>query len=299
MAKKKLIPNIPNPLFPQSRQADYPKATTTRIPESVARARAAAHNANMTFQNQQGRASGVSVGGKTYLGLSPSEVAALKRQAIEKSGELETLGEASQALGTMAMEEREKSVIAPEDILKLQTAQEEMQPSEGDFSASALAFGKKGYLAGQKLPEGMQVQENIAPISTASITLIPLKAIGKISTATKLLGLGTLSSVFGGMRRAGVKEVYNDFDNAKSNLNTIISNVKLGQDPAEARAEWDAHIAIILESQRQLKQKTSGINGLTNFLTGGAEKLADVDNFLGPTNRLNLEMQFNNAVMLR
>lgn len=257
-----------------ARQQELPVETPTPKPT----------NQDQVFRDQEsGNISGVTIGGKTYLGLNPKDVekmtaakqaktqggpatmafeqqALANRQAIQQS---QVLSEAQgQVKGTPQLTEQDILNAVPQE-----TALENAQAGiagvaggvAGGFGGAALG-AKAGALLGTALAPG------VGTAIGAGLGAI----VGAIGAAYTKITLD---------KRGDVKQAMKVAKIANTNFGQTIDALNAGLiSKDEAIRRWQEDKINLYAAQINLKRETS--NDLNRFLSGGADELAQIEDYV-------------------
>lgn len=250
--------------------------TETKAPETT--------NKDQVFRDESGRPAGITIGGKTYLGLSPSDVEKMAATEEAKKG-----GPATQAFETGA-------------IAQQQAAQQ--QQIMNNLSPEVLASDGRQVVQ----PEGM-VSKGATIAAAGGGAVVGAKAGAALGTLVAP-GIGTvIGGIVGGIGGAiggayakmkvqklqDVKEATKTFSQAKTNKNEILNMVNAGLvTEGQARELWREEKMNIISSYAYLKSQTQ--NDLNNFLSSPGDELIQIESYLALDGLYDLE--FEKALML-
>lgn len=227
------------------------------------------------FRNEKGELSGITINGKTFLGLKPKEVRALAQKQLEKQQLPAGTIEAS------AAREAEENIAAREAAI-IGLGQEIPQPNVelGADRGIKTALSAPAILGGAAA--GGALGAKVGAMGGTAIAPGAGTAIGATGGAIVGAAIGGLSVLFGKLaldKRQITKEAYKTFTTAKTRNNELMNYANSGKfNPAEIREAYNQNLANILEARRVLKIQTEGKIG--KELSGAMNELIAVESYL-------------------
>ena len=221
------------------------------------------------FKNTSGELSGVTLDGKTYLGLSPQDV----KQIVEHQQAQTTIPQGAVSAGQAAdlRRQQQAGLAQIQNVGQLTPEQQNLDVVKGEGivgQAATLGGGIVGGLAGAKY--GAAAGTFIAPgLGTA------------IGAAAGGLGgfVGGAFTKISYSKRQDVKQANKVYLTSKSNINWIINQVNAGKlDSITAVQMFNDEKANIYSAEKNLKQDTD--SNLDRFLSGGADEQASVESYI-------------------
>jgi hypothetical protein len=231
---------------------------------------------NMIFRNERGRPSGITVGGKTYLGLSPADVEKMAQSELARRG-----GPATQQF-EQEVQARQKQQQTAENLRNIQPL-EEPQVTEADVErvvpqepglekASAAISGLAA-----AVPAGFGAAAAATKIGGMLGTAVAPGVGTAIGAGVGLLaGIGTFYVKMGLDKRQDVQQAFKVSKIATKNFQQTIDALNAGLISQETALERFKEDTITLYAAREnLKRETD--RDLNRFLSGGADELANVE----------------------
>lgn len=263
--KKKTVSEQLLELQPQSKQTDFPK------PEPK--------NEDQVFRNESGRPSGITVNGKTYLGLSPDDVETIAAGEARKKG-----GQATQAFEQQALTQRQN--IAQQETLT--QAQAQIKPGSPQITEQDIS---KAVPQTKLLDQGTAIGAGAATGIGAGI-LAGAKAGSLLGTAVApgvgtaigaavgvIAGVGAYYSKISLSKRNDVKQAIKVAKTANTNFGQTIDALNAGLiSHDEALKRWNEDKVSLYAAQANLKRDTD--TNLDKFLSGGADELVQVQDYV-------------------
>jgi hypothetical protein len=226
---------------------------------------------------ETGRPSGITLpDGRTFLGLSPSEIETLAANELRKQG-----GPATQAFEKegalqrdLAITEEQKRQAGQVSLGSPEQMQQNIPHGEGLVGKAATggaALG--GAVVGAKAgaTTGATIGTAVAgPVGTAVGGVIG-GVVGGIAGA-----VGGAYTKISFSERQDVKKAFKVFTTSKSNIDWIIDQTNAGRlSPSQAIDLWDIEISNIYAAERMLKEDTS--TNLKSFLSNGGDELTALE----------------------
>ena len=248
--------------------------------------------------SKTGQLSGITINGKTYLGLSPEDVRKMAAAQQQKMATPPGAVEASDIAKQQAsMQERQNLIqnlgkLTPEQIAQAQT---EAQRQVG---------------AGGLLPENINLKQAATAGASEAAIGASAGAIGGAGLGALAGGVGAIPGAVAGAAigsvGAFIKGAYADIKQQQSgqvraeqqsvikaitNLNNIVSAVNQGADPEEAQILYNQQVAQVYKSWSELKLQTQGT---ASAFDDGTKELAQFEIFFDPNggilSTINLKM---------
>ena len=236
-------------------------------------------NAVETFSSQDGRASGITVNGKTYLGLSPSDVDSIAAGEADRRSRPSN----TQAVGT-AKKEIESKLAMQQALSEIGLTEEEIAKIENTPLAEAGIDWQQALSAGAAAT-AIPAATGAATGALAGLAGGPLAPV-TVPIGTAVLGsVGAISGFVSGMKANIKSQQAGEIGAAKTVLTNAKTNMQkaslLATDPTQvtfAQESYDFWEAEAYKARTQLKAETSG--NLNNWMDDGRKDLADFDLFL-------------------
>ena len=240
-----------------------------------------------TFRTEEGRLGGLTIEGKSFLGLSPSDVQNLSQAELAKRGQ--PLG--TQPVGTASREAREE-IALNEAISQIGQIGSLTGTTQADinFGQALTAGGVKalpgllgglgtGILAGGLIgvKAGATIGAGAAPF-TAGLSVPVVAAIGA--------GIGAAVGIVNGMmgnikeqQRGELAAANDELAAARTNMRQLA--MLASQDPSHADHYiklYNIQLTRVHQSRKQVQSEVQG--NLNSFMEDGREQLSDFDTFL-------------------
>ena len=263
---KNLIPRKEKPVVTPSTENISQNLTQTPIKQGSS-------NQPQVYRDQEtGRLSGITINGKTYMGLKEEDInAILKAQAPQP-----TPAGALEASNVAAQQERQNLIqnlgkLTPEQIAQ---AQAEAQQGVGQgFLPKNINFKQAATAGASEAAVG--VGAGIIGGSLAGgLGAIPGAAIGGAS--------GFIKGAYSDIKQQQAGEVTAEQQSvikAITNLNNIVSAVNQGANPEEAQILYNQQVAQVYKSWSELKLQTQGTAAAFD---DGTKELAQFEIFFNP-----------------
>lgn len=243
-------------------------------------------NSDQVFRDQEsGNISGVTIGGKTYLGLKPQDV------------EMMTAAKQAKTQGGPATQAFEQGAIAQQQQTQQQAISQEAIANLG-LNPTQIAAIQSGLVEapidwGQAITAGFA---NVIPstvggaVGGAALGLLGGPAAPVTSTGGAIIGGigGFVTGLFNGIKsniksqQSGEISASQDvLTNAKTNMRKL--STLAAKDPANAVLYVEAYnqqLAQVYKAQAQIKLETQG--NLNKFMEDGTDILSDFELFLAP-----------------
>jgi hypothetical protein len=281
--------------------------------EEVVEVKAEPKNKDQVLRNEQGNISGVTIGGKTYLGLNAKDVEGITaaEQAKTKGGQATQAFEqrataAEQALQAQQMAEQQQQAISnlglnPSQIAAIQSGLVEAPIDFGQaFTAGGARILPSAITgAGTGLAAGLIGGATTGAIAGTALTPGLGTAIGAGVGLLAGLVSGVLSNIKS-QQKGEISASQDVLSSAKTNMRKLSSMAS--KDPANAALYVDAYnmqLSQVYQAQAQIKLETSG--NLNKFMEDGTDILSDFELFLQPNGqadiyRRQLEMALTTGV---
>jgi hypothetical protein len=254
--------------------------TETKAPETK--------EENQVFRNESGRPAGITIGGKTYLGLSPSDVETMAAAEEAKKG-----GPATQAFeqGIALQQKQELQQQAAQQVSQLGLSPEEIQAAQSGLTEAPIDFGQA--LTAGTIRNVPSLAQNIAGGAAAGAALGAVPAVATAGLSIPVLaaagGLaGAIKSIWGGVQSNIASQQKGEIAASQDVLTAARTNMRqlatlAANDPANAGEYVQAYnmqLAMVYRAQAQIKLETSG--NLNKYIEDGTDILSDFDLFLMP-----------------
>lgn len=242
-------------------------------------------NNDQILRNESGRPAGITVGGKTYLGLSPSDVEKMAAAELAKKG-----GAATQAFETGAVMQQQQAEqqqiqqqaamqaqnigLSPQEIANIQSGVQEAPINYGQAVTAGLANVIPSTIGGAVGGAA------IGAVGSAGAASVPLAIAGGIG--------GFVTGLFTGIKNNIKSQQTGEIAKTKDILTAAKTNMRqiatiAAKDPSNAAEYVQAYnmqLALVYQAQAKLKAETSG--NLNSFMNDGTQDLSDFELFLMP-----------------
>jgi len=285
LKKKKTAPAEVSSLSPEEKANLNKPATTPKfdIPNP-------AENKPQVFKDEKGRLSGVTIGGKTYLGLNPKDV----NKMVEDYNQETTIPQ-----GAISVQEAASMQARREAINSIQ----QMTPATENLNTQ-----KEGFLSSEsagKVAMGKAITEGTLALGASSV---PAVAAAPFTAGVSLLGIpiavtaavlhGYITGYTGKMkeeRKENIEVQYITLQRSSKNLRMLINDVNTGGDPYEAISLFQTEMDALNKANSRLHLETQ--DDLNKFLNVEARvelaKFEDFNTFLRPQ----FERDFYQAIL--
>lgn len=235
-------------------------------------------NANQVFRDESGRASGVTINGKTYLGLSPQEVEGLLASEQAKQGGPATQ-QFEQGITTQQQAQQQANLLQTPGMELTPDGRQVVQDGGVVSNVATGGAALAGGIVGAK--SGAAVGTLIAP------------GIGTIIGGI----VGGIGGAIGGayvkqrvQKTQSIKQANKVFTQAKTNKGEILNMINAGLvTEGQARSLWQEEKQNIAASQAYLKRQTQ--SDLNNFLGNPGDDLVAIESYLALDALYDLEFE--------
>lgn len=235
------------------------------------------------FRNEQGNISGVTMGGKTYLGLGPKDVENMLKAKQEK----QQGGPATQAFETGAVASQQaatQQAISQQAIADLGLSPTQIQAIQSGLVEAPIDY-QQALTAGAAniIPSaigGALGGAAVGAVGTGGAASVPLAVAGGIGGLVTGLFKGVMSNIKK-QQSGNISASQDVLTNAKTNMKRLSSIA--AKDPSNAAMYVEAYnmqLAQVYKAQAQIKLETNG--NLNKFMEDGTDILSDFDLFLQP-----------------
>lgn len=244
-------------------------------------------NENQVFRDQKtGNISGVTIGGKTYLGLNPKDVEQMTKaqaektqggqytQAFEQNAQVQQQQAQQQAIQQKAAGQAQNIGLSPAEIANIQAGATEAPIDWGQALTAGVANVVPSTVGGAVGGAAVGL------VGTGGAASIPLAVAGGVG--------GFITGLFNGVRNNIKAQQSGEISATKDVLSAARTNMRQiatlsAKDPANAAEYVQAYnmqLALVYQAQAKLKAETSG--NLNAFMEDGTQDLSDFELFLMP-----------------
>lgn len=259
-------------VFPQPKNTETTKTTTTEELKP--------NNTDQVFKDPQtGRNTGVTIGGKTYLGLNPQDVDTITQGEAAKAGSPTTQAFAQQAQAQQTARQAQQALqglgLTPDQIMQIEAQAGEAPIDWGQAITAGIANVLPSLAGGAA---GGAVIGAVGGAGVASAATAPLGAVIGAAGGAVTGFLNGLRSNIKSQQSGEIQTTTKSLNNVKSNLRQIRMLAQADPSRADEAVElFNQQMAIAYAAQAKLKKETSG--NLNAFMDDGTEKLAEFDLF--------------------
>lgn len=247
--------------------------TCSFLPKSETKKTEEPKTQDQVFRDQDtGNISGLTIGGKTFLGLNPKDVEKVTsaKQAKQQGGPATQSfeqGAQAQAQALRSQEALNNLGLSPEQIAGVQGLASEAGIDWGQAATAGASQAVPGVIAGA--------------LGGAAIGAVggPVGAVGGALLGGVGAFLNGVRSNIKSQQKGEIASTQKVLTNAKSNLRQIRMLAQADPSRADEAIElYNQQMALVYQAQRKLKLETQG--NLNKFMDDGTEKLVEFDLFL-------------------